>query len=174
MTKFPLLTAGLLAGLCLSAPGMAAPRPSASGTRVFHGAWFDIRYPADFRVRPSQRSQTADGYDSAFFTAPDGSVTFYVFLPQWNGDPRDIRLQPGREVLTAHATRRRTEHGYMVTAAWFTARARDGSYTRSWVDTQTSLNSRCVFGIRSRDAASLARYGRRYAAFKASLRGYAD
>ena len=58
----------------------------------YEGAGFEFRYPPGFRVRPSQRSTAASGYDSAFFVSSDGSVEFYVFAPQWNGTPRDIAV----------------------------------------------------------------------------------
>jgi hypothetical protein len=75
--------------------------PTLSGTKTqsvnrwltYRGAWFEVKYPSTFRVRPSLRSSSSTrGYDSVFFTAPDDNVEFYVFSPQWNGTASDIEL----------------------------------------------------------------------------------
>jgi hypothetical protein len=79
--------------------GGIRPAASEGETRVFEGAWFQVAYPADFVAVPSLPSATAEGYDSAFFRSPDGAVEFYVFAPQWGGQPEDIALDPGREEL---------------------------------------------------------------------------
>jgi len=143
-------------------------------TRLFQGAWFSVRYPVTFRVSPSQRSATGPGYDSAFFTAPDRSVQFYVFSPQWNGEPRDCQLDSRREVLVdEHVEVGRRPHG-TTTARQVTVRARDRSYERSWVDMATPENTRLVFGIRYRNAAALKAYRPQYLAFKKSLAQSAD
>jgi hypothetical protein len=83
--------------------GNSTPAPAAApslppGVSAYTGAWFRIQYPSTFTVRPSLHSETTDrGYDSAFFTAPDDSVEFYVFSPQWTGEPTDIALRPATE-----------------------------------------------------------------------------
>jgi len=79
-------------------PGPETP-PADAPTRIFEGAWFQVAYPADFTVRPSLESSSAEGYDSAFFDSPDGEVTFYVFSPQWGGEPSDIALDPDTEAM---------------------------------------------------------------------------
>ena len=114
------------------------------------------------------------GYDSAAFTAPDGAVQFYVFSPQWSGSPSYCRLDSRYEVLVGRHTEKTTDAGQTAISAFETVRARNGSYGRSWVDTTTSLNARLAFGIRYRDARSLAAYRHRYLLFKESLRQFAD
>ena len=136
---------------------------------VYKGAYFDIKYPATFRVRPSQR--TEDRYDSVFFTAPDGAVEFYVFSPIWNGDPRDIEINEGQETYVSQDT---TERGG-IKIRRVTIRARDGSYTRSIEDREnTNTNNRTVFGIKYRDQKAYDQHRQTYLAFKKSIRQFAD
>ncbi len=136
---------------------------------VYKGAYFDIKYPAQFRVRPSQR--TEDRYDSVFFTAPDGAVEFYVFSPIWNGDPRDIAIDEGQEEYVSQNV---TERGG-IKIRRVTIRARDGSYTRSFEDTEnTNTNNRTVFGIKYRDQKAYDQHRQTYLTFKKSIRQFAD
>ena len=136
---------------------------------VYKGAYFDIKYPSTFRVRPSQR--TEDRYDSVFFTAPDGAAEFYVFSPIWNGDPRDIEINEAQEEYVSQTTN--TRNGIKIRRV--TIRARDGSYTRSFEDTEnTNTNNRTVFGIKYRDQKAYNQYRQVYLTFKKSIRQFAD
>lgn len=151
---------------------------------VYSGPWFDIRYPPGFKVRPSQRTwATAEGkYDSVFFTAPDESVEFYVLSPQWNREPKEIMLDPRREILVSHRVERkqrgrdsRGEYIHRIVTQWFTVRAKDGSYWRSWLDIEdTGIGTRKVFGIKYRNKKAYDRYKDAYQRFKNSLVQYAD
>lgn len=105
--------------------------PALQETRSFQGAWFQVAYPASFEARPSLPSRTADGYDSAFFQAPDGSVRFYVHSPQWGGEAADVARDPATEELVDSTT---TTDGPVTTTA-VTIAARDGSWTRSYTTT---------------------------------------
>ena len=168
------------------APGYAQSgrhtKPATGATRKFSGEWFDVRYPAGFTVRRSLSEKEApEQCLSAFFTSPDGAVVFYVFSPQWNGDPTDIALKPN-EVLENQSEQHRdgplqsgtTKPLYTITVRQKTARAKDRSYTRSWEDKETTLNTRRVFGFQYRNEAARLRYRPAYLAFKASLRQYGD
>lgn len=152
--------------------------PALSGTRAtvteswltYKGAWFEIKYPSSFRVRPSQRSSSATGFESAFFTAPDGSVEFYVFSPQWNGQPRDIEIKASEVLVSQNSERRGNK-----TVRRVTVKARDNSYSRSFEDTEDSAtNTRKVFGIKYRDQSAYSRYRQTYLTFKQSLTQLAD
>jgi hypothetical protein len=79
---------------------------TSQASRIYQGAWFEITYPASFQARPSLRSSSAQGYDSAFFLAPDATVEFYVFSPQWNGEPTDIAPDAFNEVIVSQTTQR--------------------------------------------------------------------
>ena len=157
-----------LALLTFSAPPGNASQ--VKGWHTYQGAWFEINYPANFRVRSSLRSSSARGYDSVFFTTPDGSVEFYVFSPQWNGMPADIEVQQS-EVLVSQNFERKAGK----TIRRVSIRSRDGSYLRAFEDTEdATTNTRKVFGIRYRNQASYDRYRQTYLTFKASLRQFAD
>jgi hypothetical protein len=138
----------------------------------YKGAWFDIKYPSDFKVKPSiKSSNSTNGYDSVWFASKDGSVEFYVFSPQWNGNPVDIELKPNMEEYVA----RKEEKGNSKIIRFVTIRALDNTYFRSYVDTEnTALNTRLVFGIKYRSQKDYDKYKQYYLDFKKSLRQYAD
>ena len=131
---------------------------------------------------PSSRSATRmTGSDSARFTSPDGSVEFYVFSPLWNGNPKEVALNPKRETLVFHrfarASRVKITGGYLYNnvANWYTARAKDRSYERSWVDVEDKgLNVRHVFGIKYRSQQVYQKYQAQYAHFRKSLEQFSD
>ena len=150
---------------------MPASLPVASQGKwlTYKGAYFAIKYPAGFSVRPSLRSD--ENPDSAFFAAPDGSVEFYVFSPIWNGEPRDIEINEATESYVSQNTQ--TRKGIKIRRV--TIRARDGSYLRSFEDTEnTNTNNRTVFGIKYLDQNTYNRYRQTYLTFKKSITQYAD
>lgn len=148
----------------------------------YHGAWFDIDYPVGWKATPFSRSATSTtGSNSARFTSPNGSVEFYVFSPQWNGNPKEIALDPKRETLVSHrvvrTSRVKITGGYLYNnvANWYTARAKDHSYERSWVDVEDQgLNVRHVFGIKYRHQAGYQKYRPQYSHFCNSLEQFSD
>lgn len=144
---------------------------AASGSVIFRGAWFDVRYPAGFIPRPSLESSTAEGYDSAEFISPDGTVSFYVFAPQWGGTAVDIALLPDQERLVAE--QRRKTGGRQI--RWYTIAARDGSYRRSYQEAVSRQGSvKTIVGIKYRDEEARLRYQKAYQRFRNSLKLYAD
>lgn len=150
----------------------AAPSGVVQNTwQKYEGAWFEIRYPPGFRVRPSQASTSASGYDSAFFLSSDGTVEFYVFAPQWNGTAHDIEVNPATETLVSQSVARSgTKRIRRVTI-----KAQDGSYQRSYEDTEVvATNTRKIFGIKYVNADAYNRYQQAYVTFKASLVQFAD
>jgi hypothetical protein len=139
---------------------------------VYRGAWFEIKYPPGFQVKPSLKSRTSvKGYDSAFFASPGQEVEFYIFSPQWSGEPADIELIPGREILVSENTGRRGEKNIRM----MTVKDQAGSYLRSWIDTQDTMsNTRLVFGIKYKDQSAYNKYRKQYLLFKSSLKQFAD
>ncbi len=101
-----------------------------AATKKFEGAWFEIEYPSDYTVRPSLESESADGYDSAFFTSPDEQVEFYVFSPQWGGNPIDIYPMLG-ETKTID---REESEGEGKSFTWYTITIDDNRYTRNYME----------------------------------------
>ena len=171
----------------LSVPASAPARQRAAKTAPYaryRGAWFNIDYPKGWQVRPSLRegSSPTGPTESVFFIAPDKSVEFYVFSPLWNGDPKDIALEPDREEIVSSrvgsAPRVRQAGGgylYNPVAHWYTVRAKDHSYQRSWVDVEDKgLNVRRVFGIQYRSRQAYQKYQPQYAHFRQSLEQFSD
>lgn len=149
----------------LTGPAVASQK----GWVTYRGAYFEIKYPASYRVRPSQR--TEDLYDSVFFASPDGAVEFYVFSPIWNGEPKDIEINEARETYVSQ----KTEENGGIKIRRVTIRARDGSYTRSFEDREnTNTNNRTVFGIKYRDQKAYNAHRQAYLNFKKSIKQFAD
>jgi hypothetical protein len=137
---------------------------------IYHGAWFDINYPKHFKAKGSMRSSTGDGFDSATFTSPDNSVEFYVFSPQWNGEPTDIALKP-----TETTSSSRSDNSNSKEIEWWTIEAKDKSYTRSYQKTtDKSSNTIYVIGLKYEDQNSYNKYKNQYLDFKSSLVQFAD
>ncbi len=141
-----------------------------TGFRKYSGAWFQIEYPANFTVQPSLKSATSkEGFDSATFTSPDGTVHFYIFSPQWSGEATDIALKASEKQTDAKSS---TENGLLV-KRW-TIQAKDGSYFRSYESSAETGGINKVFGLRYASADDLNRYRTEYLHFKNSLEQYAD
>jgi hypothetical protein len=140
-------------------------------TKVFKGAWFDIKYPATFTARPSLPvGSAANACESAFFLSPDRLVEFYVFSPQWSGEPSDIALK-GTETLAST----RTESSGTSISTWWTITDKAGAYTRSYHEKRDTMsNTNLVFGVKYKDITAYNKYKEQYVAFKASLVQYAD
>jgi hypothetical protein len=149
--------------------GQATPP---SKWRTFRGAYFEVKYPPGFKPRKSLPSNSFEGQiDSAFFTAADGSVEFYIFSPLWNGKPDDIELVPASEVIVSETT----EQKGAVKTRRVTIKAKDDSYTRSFEDSEnTETNNRRVFGIKYRNRDVYNKYRSQYLIFKNSLRQFSD
>ncbi|AZI20059.1 hypothetical protein [Chryseobacterium taklimakanense] len=138
---------------------------------TYKGAWFDIEYPAIFKVENSLKSSTSsEGFDSVFFTSPDGKVQFYIFSPQWSGKPGDIKIQENEKMLE---TKAETQNGIFINR--WTVAAKDGSYFRSFEESseiEGKINK--VFGIKYASKEDLERYREEYLHFKNSLKQFAD
>lgn len=166
----------------------AIPTPTGTGITLYKGSWFDVKYPQTFSAAPNAPTTTYNGQtfvqtDEATFTSPDGSVEFFVYSPQWSGNPKTyLAVLPTEELVneTVQETPE-TSTSQSARTRWVTIKAKDGSYYRSSVSIQKRLleNSDAselhhVFGIKYRDAAAYETYKAAYASFKQSLRQYAD
>lgn len=140
-------------------------------TTTFEGAWFDIDYPSNFQVYPSLKSLTSvDGCESVRFKSPDETVEFYVFSPQWNGEPSDISLKSNEKQISSDS-----KIPGRITHTWWTIAANDESYLRSYYQvTDNDLGTTYVIGIKYLNKDALAKYKEDYLLFKASLMQYAD
>ena len=141
------------------------------GYKKFQGAWFDILYPKDFQPRMSMLSKSSGERksESAFFRSPDGEVEFYIYSPQWSGEPRDIALNPSSEIMGDKSVS--TKNG--ETTTMYTIKAKDGSYMRSYREISTE-STRHVIGIKYKNKAAHTKYRTKYVKFRDSLHQYAD
>ena len=139
------------------------------GLKPYKGAWFDIKYPAGFKVVPRQKSSSnATGYDAVSFLSPDGRVEFFIYSPQWSGNPDWIKQRSG-EKLTGKSSERTGNK----TITYVTLKGL--AYTRSYADYRDAQsNTRWVFGYKYKDSASYHAYRDLYLKFKQSLKQYAD
>lgn len=174
-THLSLLLLACLIGVIGCKASMARePQPQisqAQGVQVFQGAWFEIAYPTGFTSVPSLPSSTAEGYDSAAFISPDKKVSFYVYAPQWGGEPTDIALDPIEESLVSD---KQTEKNGRV-VRWLTICAKDGSYCRAYQDTLAQQGSlRTTLGIKYHDEEVRRQYHQDYLNFRDSLVQFAD
>jgi len=151
-------------------------------TKKFVGPWFTVNYPATFKARPGKADWTPEVKESnsAFFLSPDKHVEFYVYSPQWDGEPTDYAPDTQREVVTekreqTHQEKINSENQDTIRVQWVTVKAKDGSYFRSWVDRENvTRHTRYTFGIKYSDQRSYNKYKKQYEAFKQSLEQFAD
>lgn len=165
----------------------AIPTPAGVSTKLYTGSWFDVKYPQTFSAAPNVPTTTYNGQtfvqtDEATFTSPDGSVEFFVYSPQWSGNPKTyLTVLPSEELVDEHVQETpETSSSESARTRWVTIKAKDGSYYRSFVSIQKRLLTKDqgelhhVFGIKYRDPAAYETYKAAYASFKQSLRQYAD
>jgi hypothetical protein len=147
---------------------LCAAVAGAESFKTYEGAWFDIRYPASFTVKPQQQCASGEGYDAVSFLSPDGLVEFYVYSPQWSGEPQWIHRRPGEQQASYS---RQTVRSRTIT---YVTRKGPG-YLRSYADTRDAMcNTRWVLGYQYQNQAAYNKYRPLYLKFKQSLRQYAD
>lgn len=141
---------------------------------TYKGAWFEIKYPADFKVRALDAAKPKES-NAATFSSPDGGMEFYIFSPQWGGEAPGIALDPGSEVETNRKSEKGKSSGVDGVYTWRTISAKDKSYTRVLQDfLATDGSIHWVIGMKYKSEAALHKYQPQYAKFKASLRQLAD
>ena len=86
------------------------------------------------------------------------------------GDPTDIALNP----MTEEYSSEKVEHKGSKKIRWVTISAKNRSYLRSLVDTETELNTRLVFGIKYCNQEIYDKFKDIYLEFVNSLRQYGD
>ena len=145
----------------------------------YRGPWFDIEYPRSFRplsfdLPPGAVNPKALDRDGISFGSPDGAVEFYVYSPQWSGDPGWIRPAPGEREIERSTSAEGTGVARKV-MTWVTLARPDDSWRRSYLQVrQPETNAEWYFGFRYRDAAAYARYRTAYLRFRGSLVQYSD
>ena len=146
---------------------------------IYRGPWFDIEYPRSFRPLAFDRAPGAVNVktfdrDGISFGSPEGAVEFYVYSPQWSGDPSWVRPAPGeREIERSVSTEGAGPERKLLT--WVTIAGPGNAWKRSYVQIrQPDLNTEWYFGFRYQDAAAYAAYRPAYLHFRSSLVQYAD
>ncbi len=76
--------ATILAGMMLFCSAIASNAHAADDDKsapklaTYKGAYFEIKYPADFKARPLNAAKPAES-SAAVFTSSDGAMEFYIF-----------------------------------------------------------------------------------------------
>lgn len=140
----------------------------AATLKTYKGAWFSIKYPANFTVKPQQQSSSGEGYDAVSFISPNNLVEFYVFSPQWSGEPQWIKRREG-EKQTSY---KQAHEGKKIVT--YVTRQGNG-YIRSYADIRDpESNTRWTFGFRYKNQSVYNQYRSLYLQFKQSLKQFAD
>ncbi len=157
-----------------SKPALSASTASRPETSNFRGSYFEIKYPKDFTARPLD-AKIAKEANAATFTSPDGAMAFYIYSPQWGGDPPNIALDASKEVEVSRKADKGKSSGVEGKYTWITIAAIDKSYTRIYQDFLANDQSiHWVIGMKYKSDAVLQQYKTQYAAFKASLKQLGD
>lgn len=149
------------------------------GWKIYRGNWFEIKYPSSFKAHKphcesDRTSQSADqDRNCATFISPDKEVEFYIFAPQWAGDPVYVRPL-GSEVIQGEKVIKQAQNGSR--SEWVTYAAKDGSYLRSLLIIRRGEDDAVeqIFGVKYKDKSAYDRYKDRYDRFKNSLVRFAD
>lgn len=148
-----------------------------SALTTFKGNWFDIIYPSTFSSSPSTPIIEVDDYefvetDEAYFLSADGEVEFFVYSPQWGGNPLIYLDMADNEEIDSEKTTV-DEINPNIIVKWVTFKDKNGKYLRSYFSKQTE-STHLVFGIKYANQTVYDLYKTDYAAFKKSLIQYAD
>ncbi len=140
-------------------------------TKTYNGAWFSVKYPASFTVKPSLKYKSEEGYTSVFFESPDKLVEFYVFSSTLGIEPTDIKIKNTEKLVSKN----KIEKMVGIKKAW-TIAAKDGSYMRSYksVSYGDGLIDSEIIGIKYKNDDAYKKYKADYLVFKNSLEQYAD
>lgn len=147
--------------------------------RPFNGNWFRIFYPSNFMASPTSPTRKVETgtiieTDEAYITSPDGTVEFFVFSPQWSGDPIDYLVQqPNEKTVSRSEDKADSDDPFAVSHNWVTYEDKDGQYTRSYHSLRTESTHR-VFGVKYTNRKMYKKYKAAYLAFKRSLQQFAD
>ena len=134
----------------------------------FIGAWFKIKVPTNFSVKPSLKSaslNTPEGFDSILFISPDKDVEFYVYFPKLMGRTTDFEFNKNNENMASESKTGDSKK----TLEYSTYTAKDKSYTKSLVVITVSNTTNYAFGVKYKNQIAYDRYKTEYLEFKKSL-----
>ncbi len=138
-------------------------------TKKFEGGtYFTISYPSGFKIL--NPCKDPNYCNELTVQSPDKAVEFFVYAPQWNGNP-NADVKAGEKEASRKVTKQKG--GIVMTEV--TINATNGSYSRSYVDIEnTELNTRKCFGVKYTNMVAYNKYKAQYIAFKQSLEQFAD
>jgi hypothetical protein len=164
-----------------------AETPKIDNFNIYRGSWFKIEYPKEFIANPVSPIDSYRDYsgkengikyiqtDEARFTSPDKAIEFFVFSPQWAGDPINYLTISDSEELVSEKTDESSTNLGKETTKWVTIKSKDNSYYRSYISIKTQDGAtHHVFGIKYKDNATYEQYKDSYILLKNSLIQYAD
>lgn len=133
------------------------------------GAWFKVKVPKGFHALPSVHSLTAtENYDSYFYSSPDGKVKFYIYSPQWTGNPNDI-VFPNEKIKVETAE----NNDGSITRTWTLRPNRQNPFIRTFTE-RKSENSVLITGFYYKDEAAFNEYKDEFEEFNSSVVQFAD
>lgn len=145
----------------------------------YMGSWFNIQYPGDFTASPSEPVEEWEDIkyintDEASFVSPEGDVEFFVYSPQWSGEPKDYLELKGNEKIISEET---TENGEQVTKTAVIQSEtpeyfREYESVRYFVGTGSEIHH--VFGFKYKNEELKTAYNDQFETFKSSLEQFAD
>jgi len=143
--------------------------------KTYKGSWFDIEYPSNFIATPNKPIIEEEiNYvetDEAFFQSPDQEVEFFVYSPQWGGEPDYFKLASNEGIESEEEAIDEIIPTTIIT--WVTIKDENENYWRSYYHKKTESTD-LVFGIWYKSQTAYERYKPQYTAFKKSLVQYAD
>lgn len=148
-------------------------------TVSYNGEWFTVKYPSNFHASPLAPTRKMDAYtyvetDEATFVSPDGTVEFFIYSPQWSGDPKSYLEPMENERIESDKTEAATsDDAYAITHQWVSFVDKEGKYTRSFHSRKSEV-THLVFGVKYTTIKDYERYKAAYMAFKKSVVQFAD
>ncbi len=156
---------------------------SVKSDTIYNGNWFSISYPKMFKAQPIEPVIFINNYiyvetDEASFSSENEEVEFFVYSPQWGGNPHAYLKATNREEIISKEEESNQgdfdeENASEYTTSYITFKEVSGKYTRSVVSIKTAT-THLVFGIKYKNLKSYNKYKEDYLKFKTSLIQYAD
>jgi len=145
-------------------------REKTNNWKTYEGAYFSIKYPDNFKVNPSIKS---DGslFNSVFFVSPDNTVEFYVYSPLWNGIATDVFVDDSKEIISSEESN--IENG--IETRYLNIEAKDKSYYRSYLFRENlNTNNLTAYGIKYKTKDDYNYFLNDYVKFKKSIQQWSD
>ena len=142
----------------------------------FNGNFFSIKYPSNFIVQGTydpiyDEHYAYFGTDELTVVSENGEVSFFVYSPQWGGEPINYLDPYKNEILFSDKLEEEANEPQNTSLDYLQR------YFRCLFQKYLSLttdNTNLVFGFQYKDEATKHLYQEAYMAFKNSLEQYAD